>query len=219
MSEAKTSTMTDKMKSRTGNASEASRKAFKIRKKSSKRRRSLSSLSTGTAQTSDNNTELLMESALMKTLEEKHLRPSTSMPTAMSTRLHPLKQKAIRLGQVRNRTTTSRAKIKSKTTSSIVTSDCWSGGGSMVCTTGMIALTMIMAEMAFMVKRPPLIESGSSKKDHTLMLRGRRFRTRRRAVPASRCRSALMPFKYSMESPRLPLELFRLGELPSDGCP
>mmetsp|Transcript_80210 Transcript_80210/g.259908 ORF Transcript_80210/g.259908 Transcript_80210/m.259908 type:complete len:214 (-) Transcript_80210:981-1622(-) len=201
MSEAKTSTMTDKMKSRTGNASEASRKAFKIRKKSSKRRRSLSSLSTGTAQTSDNNTELLMESALMKTLEEKHLRPSTSMPTAMSTRLHPLKQKAIRLGQVRNRTTTSRAKIKSKTTSNAVTSDALSGGGSIVCMTGMTALTIIIAEMAFMVKRPPHIESGSSKKDHTLMLSGRRVRTRRRAAAASRCHPELLLRRYSMESP------------------
>mmetsp|Transcript_127879 Transcript_127879/g.408907 ORF Transcript_127879/g.408907 Transcript_127879/m.408907 type:complete len:210 (+) Transcript_127879:1281-1910(+) len=197
MSEAKTSTMTDKMKSRTGNASEASRKAFKIRKKSSKRRRSLSSLSTGTAQTSDNNTELLMESALMKMLEEKHLRPSTSMPTAMSTRLHPLKQKAIRLGQVRNRTTTS---------------DALSGGGSIVCMTGMTALTIIIAEMAFMVKRPPHIESGScearrksmvnsSKKDHTLMLSGRRVRTRRRAAAASRCHPELLLRRYSMESP------------------
>mmetsp|Transcript_26274 Transcript_26274/g.75218 ORF Transcript_26274/g.75218 Transcript_26274/m.75218 type:complete len:214 (-) Transcript_26274:141-782(-) len=201
MSEAKTSTMTDKMNSKTGNASEACRKAFKMRWKSSKRRRSLSSLITGTAHSSNRNTEWLLESAWAKLLAEKHLRPSTSMPTAMSTRLHPLKQKAIRLGQVRNRTTTSRAKIKSKTTSSAVTSDALSGGGSIVCMTGMTALTIIIAEMAFMVKRPPHIESGSSKKDHTLMLSGRRVRTRRRAAAASRCHPELLLRRYSMESP------------------
>mmetsp|Transcript_80219 Transcript_80219/g.259955 ORF Transcript_80219/g.259955 Transcript_80219/m.259955 type:complete len:214 (-) Transcript_80219:970-1611(-) len=201
MSEAKTSTMTDKMNSKTGNASEACRKAFKMRWKSSKRRRSLSSLITGTAHSSNRNTEWLLESAWAKLLAEKHLRPSTSMPTAMSTRLHPLKQKAIRLGQVRNRTTTSRAKIKSKTTSNAVTSDALSGGGSIVCMTGMTALTIIIAEMAFMVKRPPHIESGSSKKDHTLMLSGRRVRTRRRAAAASRCHPELLLRRYSMESP------------------
>mmetsp|Transcript_80217 Transcript_80217/g.259943 ORF Transcript_80217/g.259943 Transcript_80217/m.259943 type:complete len:214 (-) Transcript_80217:981-1622(-) len=201
MSEAKISTMTDKMNSRTGNASEACRKAFKMRWKSSKRRRSLSSLITGTAHNSNSNTEWLLESAWAKLKAEKHLRPSTSMPTAMSTRLHPLKQKAIRLGQVRNRTTTSRAKIKSKTTSSAVTTDAWSGGGSIVCMTGMTALTVIIAEMAFMVKRPPHIESGSSKKDHTLMLSGRRVRTRRRAAAASRCHPELLLRRYSMESP------------------
>mmetsp|Transcript_80221 Transcript_80221/g.259963 ORF Transcript_80221/g.259963 Transcript_80221/m.259963 type:complete len:213 (-) Transcript_80221:846-1484(-) len=200
MSEAKINTMIDKMYNNTGNASEASRKAFKIRWKSSKRRRSLSSLSTGTAHSSDSNTELKLPSA-WRMLEEKALRPSPSMPAAMSTKLHPSKQKAIRLGQVRKRTATSRAKIKSKTTSSAVTTDAWSGGGSIVCMTGMTALTVIIAEMAFMVKRPPLIESGSSKKDHTLMLSGRRVRTRRRAAAASRCHPELLLRRYSMERP------------------